>query len=322
MTRHVLEWPEQGVKMPFRLIPAGVFRMGSRGDETREEPAHLVKIEQPFWLAETPVTQAQFALWTESEGIHHENKFKGHPTHPAENLDWRLAVGYCRWLTGVQADKMPEVPHADWFACLPTEAEWESACRAGTDTEYSSGDGEAALAGVGWYDEDWNSGSTHPVAQKPANKFGLHDLHGNVWEWCHDGWDAAAYRRQIDGDEDPWRSLRAADYATRWEEMVQDSRLRVIRGGSWVGVAGGCRSAFRFGYEPGGRVGCFGFRVCLAPRSGGSPPPQTDPAEAKPGVGDGGRGTRLEWDAPGGAGADGREIDFTEARLPRPENFF
>ena len=166
--RHVLHWPEHRVEMAFRLIPAGVFRMGGRGYYAHEEPIHQVRIVEPFWMAETPVTQAQFALWTRAESIEHENRFKDRPDHPAESMDWRQAVSYCDWLTRTQGAVFPAGFH---LACLPTEAEWEYACRAGTETEYYTGDGEAALAEAGWFGEDWRVGATHPVRQKAPNGF-------------------------------------------------------------------------------------------------------------------------------------------------------
>ena len=126
---HILTWPEHGLEMTFRLIPAGSFRMGSRGYDEREEPVHRVLISEPFWLAETPVTQSQFALWTRSAKIEHENHFKGHPDHPAEKLNWEEATVFCAWLT---REKSGEFPEGFTLARLPTEAEWEYACRAGT----------------------------------------------------------------------------------------------------------------------------------------------------------------------------------------------
>jgi formylglycine-generating enzyme required for sulfatase activity len=282
--RHVLQWPEQGVKMAFRLIPAGSFRMGSRGNYPGVEPVHEVRIAEPFWLAETPVTQAQFSVWTETDKIMHQNYFLNHPDHPANNMTWHQAAGYCRWLMEVHSGRLPS---GDWLACLPTEAEWEYACHAGTVTDFHTGDGEEALAGAGWFGEATNSGSTHPVAKKQANEFGLFDMHGNVWEWCHDVTDETSYRRQVDGDEDPWRSVRAADYAARWEEMLNEEGLRMIRGGSWVYPASDCRSVSRCGGGAGLHLWDIGFRVCLACRSGGSHSSGSDQAEAKPHTGGG-----------------------------------
>jgi len=274
--RHVLAWPEAGVEMAFRLIPAGSFRMGSRGNHFSEEPVHRVVIPEPFWMAETPVTQAQFALWTKAEGIDHKNHFEGHADHPAENLDWRQAVGFCAWLARTKA---AEFPKGFAIACLPTEAEWEYVCRAGAETEYYTGDGEAALAEAGWFDEEWGSGSTHPVRQKAPNDFGLHDLHGNVWEWCHDVWDEALYRKRADGEADPGFGQRVDDYRAGAVARPNDARLRALRGGSWCDTAFRCRSAYRGWDWPGGHFGYFGFRVCLV--RGRRPPAERRPGKAR-----------------------------------------
>ncbi len=152
-----LRLASSAVEMKFRKIEPGEFRMGSRGRFPDEEPVHLVKITQPFWLGETPVTQEQFAVWTDAEGIGHKNQFGGRPNHPAENLTWRDAITYCAWLGKVTWSQLPKDSR---FACLPTEAEWEYACRAKTETEFYSGDGEEALRAVGWFGEGWASGST------------------------------------------------------------------------------------------------------------------------------------------------------------------
>ena len=115
-----------GATMAFRLIPAGSFQMGSRGVNPSEEPIHWVKIPDPFWMGETPVTQAQFAAWTQREGIKHQNHFHDppQPDNPAENMDWRQANAYCDWLTRVVADEPGNViPHGFNLICLPTETE-------------------------------------------------------------------------------------------------------------------------------------------------------------------------------------------------------
>jgi formylglycine-generating enzyme required for sulfatase activity len=249
--------------MSFRLIPAGKFRMGSRGYRSWEEPVHEVEIPEPFWMGETPVTQSQFSLWTKAKKIEHKNHFAGRPDHPAENMDWRQAVSFCDWLTRTKGS---EFPSGFRMACLPTEAEWEYACRAGTETEYYTGDGEAALAEAGWFGEDRESGSTHPVKIKKANEFGLYDMHGNVWEWCRDVYDPKAYRKRADA----WRAREwtLEDAAADADYWTEDDRkrgdvCRVLRGGSWNGTARLCRSAFRLGSRPVVRYWGLGFRVCL-----------------------------------------------------------
>mgnify|MGYP001476176193 CR=1 FL=1 len=116
--------------------------MGSRGYDDTEEPVHWVELTAPpgspdgtpaFWMAETPVTQAQFAVWTSRAGVHHENHFAGRPDQPAENLDWEQARAFCDWLT------QSGLLRSDLVGSLPTEAQWEYACRAGTETEYHTG---------------------------------------------------------------------------------------------------------------------------------------------------------------------------------------
>ncbi|HEX9620620.1 MAG TPA: formylglycine-generating enzyme family protein [Polyangiaceae bacterium] len=292
--RHVLAWPEDGVEMAFRCIPAGTFRMGSHGYEPREEPAHVVRIPEPFWMAETPVTQAEFLLFTRASGIEHENHFGGRPQHPAESLDWRMALRYCAWLTRERAADFPE---GFGLACLPTEAEWEYACRAGTDTEYYTGDGHVAFAEAGWF------GSTHRVRQRAPNAFRLYDLHGNVWEWCHDVFDETAYRRRVDGAADPGASSRRQEHESGLESTLESGRRRVLRGGSWRARPEYCRSASRFGHDPDARMWFHGFRVCLV-----RGPADSRRAAERAAPGAGGRGTALIGKAPQakGAGADQR----------------
>ncbi|HEY3856312.1 MAG TPA: formylglycine-generating enzyme family protein [Verrucomicrobiae bacterium] len=293
--------------MALRLVPAGMFRMGSRGYSPSEEPIHRVRISEPFWMAETPVTQAQFALWTRAEKIEHTNHFDGRPEHPAESMDWRQAVSFCDWLTRVKAKDFPEGFHR---ACLPTEAEWEHACRAGTETEYYTGDGDAAMAGAGWFGEQWDTGATHPVRQKAPNRFELYDLHGNVWEWCHDAWDDQAYRKRADGAMDPGSDERDNGWREGIACLIESNQTRVLRGGSWVNAAGYCRSACRVGYWPDVRHWYDGFRVCLVRGPAG---PADNRAASAPG--DGGRGTRPESDGAGTATTV--SSDLAQASYPR-----
>jgi len=275
----------KGVPMEFRLIPppahTGVtepgaplsFMMGSRDGDADEGPRHRVIIPQPFYVATVPVTQQQFAIWTASPEYDkwfetnrhlildgpekHRNAFPGNAQHPAEDLSWHEARGFMEWLN---ARKLLPQELESYIARLPCEAEWEYACRAGTDTDYAKGDGEAVLAETGWF--DGNAGyKTHPVGMKEENSWGLHDMHGNVWEWCEDVYDPKAYAKR----EHPWP-------ARAWTEEDSGSDVilhagtpnRVMRGGSWLSSAVGCRAAFRDGGHPGLRFGRQGFRVFLA----------------------------------------------------------
>ena len=237
--------------MAFRKMEKGTFRMGQLGIA---EPVHEVSISA-FWMAETPVTQAQFAVWKEG----HKNRFPDRPDHPAERMDWDDASGYCAWLTDRFRRQFPRGMAA---AELPTEARWEYACRAGTDTDYWRGTGGGALEAVGWYGKN-SEGGTKPVAEKDANPWGLYDMHGNVDEWCQDAWDSAAYAKRADGVADPVT------------EIHEDPEIppRVVRGGSWSFAAGWCRSAYRVGGHPSYRGRDLGFRVCLVPGPAKSNPP-------------------------------------------------
>ncbi|MGB3120710.1 MAG: formylglycine-generating enzyme family protein [Verrucomicrobiales bacterium] len=292
------------IPMVFRRIPAGEFWMGSRGGETDEAPRHRVRIDRAFWLGETPVTRAQYA----AAGLGNPSHFSDHPDHPVADVSWLDAVGYADWLTNTLKETFP--PGVS-LACLPTEAEWEYACRGGTETDYWSGDGEAALAEVGWYGEDWDSGSTHPVrAKQRPNSFGLHDLHGNVWEWCHDLWAAQAYRDHWDGIPDPGAQRRATDYQTMNVLNSDQSSDRVLRGGSGYGSAWRCRSAIRVRFRAGNRDWDDGFRLCLLPGPVAASP---DQKEAESGDGGGRRGTRRKPEERDGAGPD---LDLARERLP------
>ena len=253
-----------GDVMSFQRLEPGSFRMGMRGEQASAEPIHTVRITRPphlnksdpaFFLGTYAVTQAQFEVWTRAAGITHENGFPNKPNHPAENMDLNQATKFCEWINDTYGSKLP----TGFEAALPTEAQWEYACRAGTDTEYHTGDGEAALADAGWFDE--NSGyETHPVGKKQHNELGLFDMHGNVWEWCRDAWDERAYQRRVDGTTDP---------EVKPKDVRSKNPGRVVRGGSWGFGAGVCRAAVRDGWTAGGRFGVLGFRVALVPRSCG-----------------------------------------------------
>jgi formylglycine-generating enzyme required for sulfatase activity len=290
------------------------FLMGSRGYGAEEEPRHRVVIPAPFYLGDTPLTQAQFGEWTGSEAYRgwcgsdaageveaHCNKFEkegeARKEYPAENMTWDEARGYCEWLNAMCRGTIPE----GYRFCLPNEAQWEYACRAGTETEYWNGDGEAALAEVGWYEGN-AQGRTWPVGNRgSANPWGLHDMHGNVLEWCEDVFDAWAYaKRPHDWEARAW-TVKHAGLSADAEPQ------RVDRGGSWFHTARYCRSAYRNRGNPRHRYWIQGFRLCLSPvpvvGEGEAEPWDEGKAGAEAGAGAGSeRGTsERKADAPAGA---------------------
>ncbi len=249
-------WLPGDVPLFLRQIPDGRFLMGSRGRYPDEEPLHDVVISQPYWLGRTPVTQRQFAQWTRSEaysawrevhghGESHVNHFSDRPEHPAEQVTWHEASGFCDWLN---TDRKAWLP-AGVVARLPTEAQWEYACRAGTETDYHTGDGVAALAEAGWY--EGNAGeATHTVGEKVANEWGLYDMHGNVAEWCVDYYDAAAYCKRRDGVVDP--------VVADGSDIGEDQELKTVR--SW---AAALRSVLSGDVDDGHRAAIQGLRASI-----------------------------------------------------------
>jgi formylglycine-generating enzyme required for sulfatase activity len=239
------------IGMNLKLIPAGEFQMGSTESDD-EKPRHLVTISRPFYLGVYPVTQREYMQVVKKN----PSQFSGNERLPVETVSWFDAVEFCNALSRKEGlppfysvkGQTVEVP--DWNGLgyrLPTEAEWECACRAGTTARFSLGDDENALGQYAWYSA--NSGNqTHTVGEKKPNALGLYDMHGNVWEWCWDGYDAAYYKQSP--AVDPRGPGAAAS--------------RVIRGGSWYHDPQVARSAFRFGYSPGSRdynLGCRLARV-------------------------------------------------------------
>ncbi len=244
-------WPIRGanktVPMEFVWIPAGEFEMGAaKSNWDNERPVHRVRIASGFWLAKYPVTQEQYAALIGKNPSHFTASGS---TAPVEQVSWEDAVEFCRRVGTLAAE--PGAADAI-VARLPTEAEWEYACRAESPDAYCFGNDEEKLGDYAWYAE--NSGAKpHSVGQKKSNAWGLHDMHGNVWEWCRDAWDEKAYQEWANGVENPETFAPAGT-----------NPLRVLRGGSWYDGARYCRSAFRFwgGADVRGRN--VGFRVCLA----------------------------------------------------------
>jgi formylglycine-generating enzyme required for sulfatase activity len=308
-----------GAPIAFQRIGAGSFQMGSRDGFSNEEPIHGVRIAQAFYMGTYPVTQGQFAAWTAGaayaewaavaisrklmeDGKRHENYFKNKPDHPAEQVTWHEAAAFCEWMN-LECRPALDGVEPGLVATLPNEAQWEYACRAETDTEYHTGDGVEALNAAGWFEENSGNG-TRPVGRKEPNGFGLHDMHGNVWEWCTDVWDAVAYRKPADAgmNAEYWRE----------EDRKRQDPLRVLRGGSWLVSARYCRSAYRFRFDPVNRFWLNGFRVCLVPGPLDEPERgalQTE--QAKPVTGAGERGTSTQ-----AKGAGGADVDLAKEKMP------
>ena len=223
----------RGVKLEMVLIPAGEFLMGSPDADKNaydwEKPQHRVRITKPFFLGKYPVTQEQWEAVMGGNPSH----FKG-PQNPVERVSWDDCQEFL--------EKSNSLPSKGGEFQLPTEAQWEYACRAGSKTRCCFGDNESGLGEYAWYDK--NSGKkTHPVGEKKPNAWGLYDMHGNVWEWCadwFDGYDAKAA-------DDPAGPRTGSN--------------RVGRGGSWDAPAGRCVSAYRYDRRPGNRYSYLGLRL-------------------------------------------------------------
>lgn len=265
------------VLLEFRLIREGEFRMGSCGGWPVEEPVHRVIIPQPFYMGIFPVTQVQYRAMA-AECLAELRAIEGNagidPSHmkgdlrPVEDVSWEEAVAVAQWLTASGRLRKAGLGES-WEAGLPSEAMWEYACRAGTETEYWRGDGAGALGEVGWYLDNFGGG-THPVGELPANPWGLYDMHGNVEEWCADVWDAKAYRKRKDGwFAAVWTGDDAGDDVECYGyDRTRESPARVLRGGSWGSAAWVCRSACRDRRRSADRSWHYGFRLCLLPCSG------------------------------------------------------
>jgi formylglycine-generating enzyme required for sulfatase activity len=247
------------IGMKLALIPPGEFDMGSTQEEVdrllgearqnnlpqyyidrlpAEAPRHRARITRAFYLGVCEVTQAQYERVMGSNPSHFK---ESGPDAPVVNVSWDDAAEFCRRLSGMVEEKAAEYR-------LPTEAEWEYACRAGTTTRYHFGDDKAHLGAYAWW---WNNSGrkTHPVGRKKSNSFGLHDVHGNALEWCQDRFAEDYY----------------ADSPPSDPSGAKEGSPQVVRGGSWNGLAGDCRSAFRYGGEPGRRFNGLGFRVARSP---------------------------------------------------------
>jgi formylglycine-generating enzyme required for sulfatase activity len=244
----------ENIAITMIQIPAGEFQMGSHELEaerrSNEGPKHLVKLGS-FFMGQTAVTQAQWQVvagWPKQQ-----LKLKDQPSRfqaanqPVERVSWEEAVEFCRRLS-VRTERE---------YTLPSEAQWEYSCRAGTTTPFSFW--ETLTPDLANYDGNSTYASgpkgvyrnrTSEVDSFPANGWGLHDMHGNVWEWCLDLWHATYKGAPADGSA--WKIDGGVD--------------RLLRGGSWDNDPRDCRSAYRLNNHPGSRSFNFGFRVCCLPQ--------------------------------------------------------
>ena len=250
----------EGVALTMVAIPPGRFVMGSPPDETErrdnEGPLHLVELEG-FWMGQTPITQAQ---WRQVMGTN-PSKFQGdradQDQRPVKHVSWEEAMAFCAKL-GERSGR---------HYGLPSEAQWEYACRAGTTTSFHCGATLiSALANFntaipyGAAAEGDARGQTSAVDQFPANRWGLLDLHGNVWEWCLDDWHSSYQGAPEDGRA--WLDRQGM----RRHEREGRGNDKILRGGSWLNGPRVCRSAYRFLYHPEYRARTIGFRVCCLPQ--------------------------------------------------------
>jgi formylglycine-generating enzyme required for sulfatase activity/serine/threonine protein kinase len=272
---------ENSLGVRFVLIPPGEFDMGSTEAEVAklleeakakkldkwyidrlpaEAPKHRVRITKPFWLGRHEVTRGQFRRFVDDRGYQTEAErdgkggygwvdgqwkqdprfvwnrdlgFEQADNHPVVNVSWNDVTAFCTWLSEKEGEK----------SHLPSEAQWEYACRAGTTTTWYSGDDEGALKEHAWLSS--NAEKTHPVGQKSPNAWGPYDMHGNVWEWCQDWWGDRYYATSP--MEDPPGASGGSD--------------RVFRGGCWNDYAWLCRAALRYRLVRSFRIGNLGFRL-------------------------------------------------------------
>ena len=252
------------IKLEMVKIPAGSFLMGS-DEYDDEKPKHQVKLQE-FYLGKYPVTQEQYQAIMGNN----PSNFQDNPKNPVEQVSWGDANEFCKKLNQLITGK-------DFR--LPTEAEWEYACRAGTQTRYCFGDDQSLLKEYAWYgdnsgdssldtikiwdaDPNWenyykklmdNNCKTRPVGEKKSNDWGLYDMHGNVWEWCEDSWhDSYTEKPQNikDNGNIIWLNGNESRYA--------------LRGGSWCDYSGDCRSPYRNGFDADVRNYDFSFRLAVS----------------------------------------------------------
>jgi formylglycine-generating enzyme required for sulfatase activity len=244
------------IGMKLVLIPKGTFMMGSPESEQgrkQDETKHEVTISKDYYLGVYEVTQAQYEKVIGKNPSRFQGAIVGNENAdlPVDNVSWDDAVEFCKKLS-----ELPEEKKAGRVYRLPTEAQWEYACRAGSKTAYSFDDEEGLLPEHGWFNRN-SSNRTHTVGLLEPNAWGLYDMHGNVWECCSD-WYEEYPKGAVSDPTGP-----------------KEGSLRVFRGGSWDVVAADCQSAFRCRLDPSIRLDSVGFRLALSP-SGIPKSPEAD----------------------------------------------
>lgn len=224
------------IGMKLVLIPPGSFRMGESNN------AVSVNLTTPFFLGQTEVTQRQWQQIMGTTPWQGKSDVKSGPEFAATYVKWNDALAFCNKLT--LQDQQSGLLPSGWAYTFPTEAQWEFACRAGTSTKFSFGDDEAQLGKYAWFNSNALDVDqyTRIVGQKQPNAYGLYDMHGNVWEWCHD-W----YHNTLTGGTDP--------------DPTSASTFRVVRGGGWNSQGRQCSSSFRSDFSPDDAGKDLGFRV-------------------------------------------------------------
>jgi formylglycine-generating enzyme required for sulfatase activity len=237
--------PSCGTKLNW--VAPGRFLMGSpateAGRSNDEGPQTEVTITRGFWLGVFAVTQEEWKAVAEgASNLNPEPSLFHNDRLPVEYVSWYQCQLWLQELNSLEEDRLP----AGFEYCLPTEAEWEFTCRAGTSTAFNFGNDHAALDDYAWYSNNSRS-QTHPVGEKKPNNWSFYDMHGNVWEWCQDRYGPLPGGTMTD----PQGSIAGLK--------------RVFRGGSWGVAAARCRSAYRVWNRPDFRDATVGFRVALAP---------------------------------------------------------
>jgi formylglycine-generating enzyme required for sulfatase activity len=238
----------QNIIVEYKLI--GGETLPVPGKSPKIVPVEAV-LTRGYWLAKYEVTQSEWKQVMHSEPWRGQENTEEGATCPATFVSWNDVVAFCKKLTVLErrSGRLPD----GWEYRLFTEAQWEHACRAGTDTTFSFGDDDSDLGQFAWFSGNAAKAGeryAHPVGQKMANPWGIFDMHGNVYEWCRD-----TYAADLPGGRDPEVDLNIEPNVTR----------RVHRGRGWGAPASGCTSAIRYNHSPLARVDSLGFRVALIP---------------------------------------------------------